>query len=85
MRLRKTFHPRASLPLLCLVLAFAAMPLAAAPQSPAPEDVTTPLEQFGHNIGDDYFLANYQQLVTYWQKLASESDRMIVEDVGTTA
>ncbi len=85
MRLSKASHPRASLPLLCLVLAFAAMPLAAAPQSPAPENVTTPLEQFGHNIGDDYFLANYQQLTEYWAKLASESDRMIVEDVGTTA
>ena len=85
MRVRKASHPRASLPLLCLVLAFAAMPLAATPQSPTPEDVTTPLEQFGHNIGDDYFLANYQQLTEYWENLARESDRMIVEDVGTTA
>ncbi len=24
--------------------------------------ITTPFQQFGHNIGDDYFLANYKQL-----------------------
>ena len=34
---------------------------------------TTPKQQFGSNIGDDYFLANYAQLTEYWQKLARES------------
>ena len=24
--------------------------------------VTTPMQEWGHNVGDDYFLANYQQL-----------------------
>jgi hypothetical protein len=27
--------------------------------------VTTPKEFFGHNIGDDYFLPNYDQFVSY--------------------
>jgi Zinc carboxypeptidase len=47
--------------------------------------ITTPMEQFGHNIGDDYFLANYTQLTAYWQKLAKESDRMKLVSIGKTA
>jgi hypothetical protein len=47
--------------------------------------ITTPREQFGHNIGDDYFLANYKQLVEYWTKLDRESDRMTMVDIGKTA
>ncbi len=47
--------------------------------------ITTPMEQFGHNIGDDYFLANYTQLTAYWQKLARESDRMKLVSIGKTA
>ena len=37
--------------------------------------VTSPLEQFGFNLGDDYQLANYTQLESYWTRLATESDR----------
>ncbi|MEX2180066.1 MAG: M14 metallopeptidase family protein [Gemmatimonadaceae bacterium] len=47
--------------------------------------VTTPKEFFGHNIGDDYWLANYDQLQGYWRKLAAESDRMQVIEIGKTA
>ena len=50
----------------------------------AQQKITTPMEQLGHNIGDDYVLANYSQLVEYWKKLEQESDRMILEEVGTT-
>jgi hypothetical protein len=46
---------------------------------------TTPLQEFGHNFGDDYFLANYQQLVAYWQKLDRQSDRMTLQSIGKTA
>ena len=38
--------------------------------------VTSPMQEFGHNIGDDYFLVNYQQLMAYWKKLDSESPRV---------
>ena len=31
--------------------------------------VTSPKEQFGHEIGDDYVLPNYTQLTEYWKKL----------------
>ena len=47
--------------------------------------ITSPLQEFGHNIGDDYFLANYQQLLKYWDKLDRQSDRMRVVRIGTSA
>ena len=46
--------------------------------------ITTPREQFGHAIGEDYFLANYVQLQQYWEKLADESDRLVLESIGTS-
>src|SRR5436309_2069883 len=51
---------------------------------PTPK-VTTPKEALGFNIGDDYQVANYTQLVAWWKKLASESDRMKLVDIGPTA
>jgi hypothetical protein len=51
----------------------------------AQNKITTPKEHFGFDIGDDYYLANYTQFTSYWKKLAQESDRMIVAEVGTTA
>ncbi len=47
--------------------------------------VTSPMEQFGHNIGDDYFLINYTQMVDYWKKLSQQSNRMKLVEVGHTA
>src|SRR3954452_11217659 len=51
---------------------------------PAPK-VTGPREALGFNVGDDYQVANYAQLVSWWKKLASESDRMKLVDIGPTA
>src|SRR5689334_10743709 len=47
--------------------------------------VTTPKEEFGFNIGDDYVLANYTQYVEYLKKLDRESDRLTVEDMGKSS
>ncbi|HXT70810.1 MAG TPA: M14 metallopeptidase family protein [Vicinamibacterales bacterium] len=47
--------------------------------------VTSPVQEFGHNFGDDYFLANYKQIEAYWRKLDRESDRMVVQSIGRTA
>jgi len=47
--------------------------------------VTTPKQALGFNLGDDYQVANYTQLEAYWKKLAAESDRMKLVDIGTTA
>jgi hypothetical protein len=46
--------------------------------------ITSPKEEWGHNIGDDYFLANYQQLMAYWKKLEKESPRIRVQEIGKT-
>jgi hypothetical protein len=50
-----------------------------------PRKITTPKEAFGFNVGDDYHMANYVQLTSYWQTLAKESDRMKLVDMGPTA
>ena len=38
-----------------------------------------------HTVGEDYFLANYTQLVDYWRKVAQQSDRIKLEEIGKTA
>ncbi len=47
--------------------------------------VTSPQQQFGHEIGADYVLPNYTDLTAYWQKLAKESDRMVLDTIGHSA
>ncbi len=47
--------------------------------------VTTPKEAFGANFGDDYFLANYQQIASYWRTLERESPRLKLRLMGKTA
>jgi hypothetical protein len=47
--------------------------------------ITTPKEQFGFAIGDDYVLANYTQYVDYLKKLDRESDRLTVEVIGKSS
>jgi Zinc carboxypeptidase len=47
--------------------------------------ITSPRTEFGHNIGDDYFLVNYAQMIDYWRKLVRESDRIKMVRIGTTA
>src|SRR5262249_27604086 len=46
--------------------------------------ITSPREQFGHDIGDDYFLVNYTQYVEYLRKLEKQSARMMVVEIGKT-
>src|SRR5436853_4636283 len=49
------------------------------------QTITTPREQFGFNIGDDYMLANYTQYVDYLKKLDAESDRLTVQEIGKSS
>src|SRR5438093_12039859 len=75
------------LTVLVLPVAFLTLLPRAEPQGKQPQPakkVTTPKEHFGFNLGDDYCLANYQQLMTYWAKLEKESDRLKVVTIGTT-
>ena len=59
--------------------------LVAISSSAAAQGITSPKQQFGFNIGDDYQLATYDQFVEYWHKLDKESDRMKVVEIGKTA
>ena len=58
-----------------------ALPLAAVAQG----KLTTPKQFFGHEIGEDYWLPNYAQFSKYWETLARESDRMVLDTIGLTA
>ncbi len=61
-------------------------PVASAQQGyPDKANITTPKQAFGFNIGDDYQLTNYVQAESYWKKLASESDRMKLVDMGKSS
>ena len=46
---------------------------------------TTPKEVLGFNVGDDYHVATYTQLAAYLERLARESPRMKLNDIGLTA
>ena len=75
------FRPAPRTVLVGLAIAFALLAL----RLPAATAVTSPKDQFGFAIGDDYQLVNYKQLVAYWKKLDAESDRMSLVEIGKTA
>ena len=52
--------------------------------SAAAQTITSPKQQFGFNIGDDYHLATYDQFQAYWRTLDKESPRMQVVEIGKT-
>jgi hypothetical protein len=81
---RLKLRPGLVLLLIALLVALgASAPLAQSPAEGAPK-LTTPKEQFGHDIGDDYVLVNFTQYVEYLRKLEKESDRMTVVEIGKT-
>jgi hypothetical protein len=71
--------PRRSALLLCLALA----PVFAANVVPA--QVPTPVSVLGHNPGDDFYLADYEDTVRYFHALAAASDRMKMFTVGKSS
>ncbi|MEO6915308.1 MAG: M14 metallopeptidase family protein [Chitinophagaceae bacterium] len=48
------------------------------------QNLPSPKEFFGFNIGDDYQLANFTKMDAYFQKLAASSDRIKMVDIGVT-
>ena len=48
------------------------------------ERVTTPADEFGFEPGTDRKLADWTQLTAYYQKLASQSDRLQYQELGKT-
>ena len=63
----------------------AAVASAFVPALTAQGRVTSPKEQFGWTIGDDYRLVTYTQLSDYWKKLDGESDRLKLLSIGKSA
>src|SRR6266508_169645 len=70
---------------LALLVACAVLAAVAPLPAPAQTRITAPKEALGFNIGDDYRLATYTQLLAYWQQLARQSPRMRLDTIGTTA
>jgi len=66
------------------VLLLLVLPVPQARTQSSSGPITSPEQQFGHAIGDDYFLATYTQLEEYWKRLDRESDRMQLVDIGRT-
>ena len=58
--------------------------LAMAPAAKAQDRVTPPEAHFGHQVGADYVLFNYEALHDYFITLANESDRMVLDTLGYT-
>ena len=70
---------------LAVALLFVLAAALRAQTSPPPlAGITPPRDHFGAAIGDDYFLATYTQLESYWKTLAGQSDRMRLVDIGPT-
>ncbi len=69
--------------LLALCVSLLLAPLAAAAVPAAPK-ITSPQEHFGFAIGDDKQLATWTQTEAYFKKLAAESDRLKLVEIGTT-
>ena len=67
-----------------LAAVFTALALPDAGAQSVPARITTPLEAFGSNFGDDYFLANYRQISDYWRTLERESPRLKLHVMGKT-
>ena len=49
---------------------------ALAPSAQAQTAVSSPERFFGHRIGADYRLPNYDRFTAYWRTLDQQSDRM---------
>src|SRR5829696_8454128 len=52
--------------------------------APVTAKIPSPKDHFGFAIGDDYHLATYTQAEAYFKKIAAESDRVRLVDMGKT-
>jgi hypothetical protein len=63
----------------------AAIMIAALMFSVAGAEPQSPATVFGFQPGDDYKLASYEQMETYYRQLAAESDRVALREIGQSA
>lgn len=54
------------------------------PSATFAQSVPTPRQHFGFDIGEDRKLADWNQLTSYYEKLAQTSQRVTVDTLGTT-
>jgi hypothetical protein len=74
--------------LACAAVLTTAMAIAALARSTPAVDaarVPSPVDVWGHRVGDDGFLASYAQLADYWRALAKATPRVRVVDIGRTS
>ncbi len=73
---------RSSLPIRCSVLlvCFAVAPCMGPVSASA--QVPTPVSVLGHNAGDDFYLADYEDTIKYFHALAAASDKIKMFTVG---
>jgi hypothetical protein len=57
----------------------------AAVTTPGGAQVPTPQSVLGFSVGADFELANYEQSLDYFQRLDAASDRLMLQEVGTTS
>ncbi len=57
---------------------------AAAPGAATATEVPTPLEHFGHEIGADRELADWESLLAYYDRVAAASPRVQIDTLGLT-
>src|SRR5262245_6904335 len=50
-----------------------------------PGAVPTPKDHLGFTPGDDFKLADYHDIISYFQKLTRSSDRILLTEFGRTA
>ncbi len=67
-----------------LVVAACLIQMGLSPRPSAAQTVPTPASVLGHTPGDDFFLANYDESIAYFHKMAESSDRIKMFTVGRT-
>jgi hypothetical protein len=75
---RLSLSPLAALFALALLPALV-LPTTAAAQIPTPESV------LGHTVGEDFYLATFEESLDYFQKLDAASDRLELRQVGESS
>ena len=66
------------------IAALAMMTAVAAQAQDVHSHVPTPKSVLGHDVGEDYYLATYDEEIAYFHKLAAASDRMKMFTAGKT-
>lgn len=79
----RTFSGSCSTLVVWLAVVLAPTLLAPLPAG-AQSEIPTPAEVIGFEPGEDYHLADHDQLSGYYQELAAASDRVLLQEIGTT-